>query len=156
MSVNKLTDTQLQELITHLENKNYRDAYQVILDATGNDESYEAWTWFDNAQAINSGIGPADEFITGYMDAATWLGFGADNDLNADLYQQASDLIAQSVLTNIVLNDGQLPSFQEIIDRDAAVAIDFLGIEPLEWGGTLGQYFFSLMTQRRQIQLGSG
>tara|TARA_B100000809_G_scaffold219869_1_gene227271 strand:- start:47 stop:466 length:420 start_codon:yes stop_codon:yes gene_type:complete len=134
MSEHELTTEQLEEVSDFLAEGDYQSAYGVIESAT-NGTDYNANSWFDHAAAINSGSGPASQFIRTYMDVATALGFGDDNNLTTEQHEQASDLIAESVLNSIIESNGVLPDVQEIIDTDKEVAVDFLGIDPLEWGG---------------------
>ena len=143
MSNYQLTPTQLQQVKDYLSAGNYVAAYGVIEFATEG-AGYDAHSWFDHAAAINSGVGPASQFIRTYMDVATALGFGVDNDLTDADYQEASNLIAQNVLGRIIDKKGMLPSVQQIIDQDAKLAIDHLNLHPLEWGGTPGQWPFQI------------
>ena len=133
----QLTTEQLTQLNNFYSEGRYADAYRVITDNVSND--YGAYQWFDLATGINEGEGYASAYIRGYTVIAEALGDLVQGEnltlISSEELQTASDLIADSVLREIINNNGELPTEQDIYNRDAKLAKDFLELNLTEWGG---------------------
>ena len=56
------------------------------------------------------------------------------------MYKNASDKLAHRVIADCINAKGILP-IKEVIKRDVKAAVEGLGLEPWQWGGTLGDVF---------------
>lgn len=124
----RISEEGTQQIVDFIETQDYPAAYQIIINEMGGTE-YTGYDWFYLVQGINENFGYASAYIRSY----TWLAeaFGDIGNLeevtllSSDQLQQASNLIASSVLQGIVDREGVLPLEFEIYRDDAALATEF-------------------------------
>lgn len=92
--------------------------------------------WLSTAADINDNTG----FYAGFVRGATYsAGLKNGVSITADTFQQASNVLANTVLDQVTLT-GQL-SLDSVMLKDVSVAVTSLGLTPDGWAGTSGAMF---------------
>ena len=114
----------------------YAEAYQLLREINENSGGADATSaWLDKASSINSDDGSAvSEFV---REATKEAGLQSGVAITDEFFQQVSDELAQEVIEGVIEN-GFIPSTDEIVAQDVSSVVDKLGLPPEGWAGTLG------------------
>lgn len=140
-----LTSAQTQVIQTLLSQGSYSAAYQYVADsldtAVSSGQVHSGvQRWFEFAAQINANSG---SWSSNYVRQYTFnAGLASGKIITDAQFQTASDNLAESVLNDILNNNGQIPSTQEIIDYDVDMAVNELGLNNEDWAGSLFSYLF--------------
>jgi len=133
--IDRLSPHSLDQIKQLMGLKKYPQAYQVIIVETAK-TSYSRRKWFTAATGGNQATGYVSAFIKTYTQLSKLLNNEKCLTFTDHELQLASDQIAKTVLTQIINQDGLLPSFEEIMIMDFGTAIKTLKLTPIQWAGT--------------------
>ncbi|MGF6097933.1 hypothetical protein [Pseudomonas sp. 18175] len=123
----------------------YHYLYEVVQNAVANekdeavrDQLLMTANWLISAKSINNidGSWVSDLVLHSMKYAVEQSG----RTFTGAMYQNASDILARQVISEFIESRGVLP-IQEVIERDVKSAVEQLGLQPWQWGGTLGDVF---------------
>lgn len=107
-------------------------------DEVARDQLLMTANWLISAKSINNVDGTwVSEMVLHSMKYAVEQ---SGRDFTGAMYQNASNELARTVFRDFIDAKGILP-IQEVIDRDVKAAVEGLGLQPWQWGGTFGDVF---------------
>ena len=144
-----LTPEDVKYLERRLAVKDYPGGYQYLYDvahkaiarqADGEvrDQLLMMANWLISAKSINNLDNTyVSEMVYNSMQYAVER---TGRKFTTRMYKNASDKLAHRVIADCINAKGILP-IKEVIKRDVKAAVEGLGLEPWQWGGTLGDVF---------------
>ncbi|MBK5437993.1 hypothetical protein JFV30_14545 [Pseudomonas sp. TH32] len=144
-----LTDAEISYLKGRLSVYDYAGGYQYLYDVVQNaipnqtdqnerDQLLMTANWLISAKSINNHDGTfVSEMVLNSMKYAVEQ---SGRNFTGAMFQNASNELARNVITDFIDAKGVLP-IQQVIERDVQSAVQKLGLQPWQWGGTLGDVF---------------
>lgn len=94
------------------------------------------WQWFRGAEQVNRSDGPFSDFIRSYTDKQYQIRTGSGAPTGS--LSNASNVIAERVISDILGQNGLVPSLNAIGGRDASASVDvFPNRDPSAWSGNI-------------------
>lgn len=147
-----LSTNELDTLTSLFEDNSYPEAYLYVSDLIRNNPhgNLNSADWFEYASSINGNKPHAiNRFVRGAMKEA-YGNYHDGAELTDQIFQEASDALAVSVLGGII-QTGEVPTHDILIADDVAAVVSGLGLPREAWAGTLsawpfgfGDYFFDI------------
>ena len=147
MAVN-LNSAQVIELQNFLQNAQYAAGYNYLRDVvnqkiptagdfTQSQDLAALEAWFDAAGHINANDG---SFVSEYVRGSTEFVTRSQGVTVTDpQFQDSSNQLARTLLTQIIQN-GSIPSAQEVVNQDIQNAVDTLNMPPWGWAGAVTDF----------------
>jgi Ca2+-binding RTX toxin-like protein len=140
------TELQLGQLKNLVDSKKYPEAYNFAAQVAevNHSASYASITWLYQSSMTNAGIGPLSAFIRSYSAQQYTIRY--DKTISPSSIQDASDKIAEKVLSDILKNN-EIPTIETIALKDAQGAAETLfDGDAGGWGGNPLFLFLGLDT----------
>ena len=144
-----LTPADIKYLERRLTVKDYAGGYHYLYnvaqkaianqaDGEVRDQMLMTANWLMAAKSINNIDGSfASELVSNSMRYAVER---SGRKFTSRMYKNASDRLAHQVIADFIHAKGILP-IKDVIKRDVQAAVKYLGLEPWQWAGTLGDEF---------------
>ncbi|MFM0665829.1 calcium-binding protein, partial [Paraburkholderia sediminicola] len=137
-----LTPAQISGLQSYLDSGQYANGYTYLQNIVESQPNYENDTglqnlsnWLGKAADIN---GDPNSIYGSFVRGATeGLGDYLNDPIDDTTFQNASNLLAQSVFNNVISGNA-IPDINTIIGQDVNSAVQNLDLPPWGWAGTWG------------------